>query len=187
VAEAAAKDILGGVVQDGTNSGAGLLTASGLGTAGAALAVEFLLNMITASGAKDARKFIKDAARVEDFIVDCAIAEEGVICKDLTPFVLWCIEAMMLGAFFDHVMLQAGLDGADTPGAGTPGGAASGVTQTSVIDPSAALIEQGGTAVPPNATRPGGATISTGQSLAAVAGIGGGAALALLLTGAFNR
>jgi hypothetical protein len=187
LAEAAAKDILAGVVQEGTASGAGLLSAAGLGTAGATLAVEYLLSMITATGARNARKFVKDAVQVQEFIVECALPEEGKICEELAPFVLWSIEAMMLGAFFDRVMEEADLEESDTLAAGTPEGAATGVTQTEVIEPSAALLEERGVPVPPNATRPGGATISPGTNLVAAAGIGGGALLALLLVGAFGR
>lgn len=187
VAEAAAKDILAGVVQEGTSSGAGLLSAAGFGTAGAALAIQFMLSMITATGATNARRFIKDAAGVQDFIIECAVPEEGVICEELAPFVLWSIEAMMLGAFFDKIMLEANLEESDTPGAGTAEGAGSGVTQTEVIEPSAQILEQSGVSVPSNATRPGGATISPGTGILAAAGVGGGALLALFLVGAFGR
>lgn len=179
VAEAAAKDVLQDVIGQGTVSGPGLLSVAGLGTAGATLAVEAMLSLITMKGAKDAKAFGKTVSGVTDFISRCATPDpDGQMCADIMPFVLWCVEAMLLDKFFDHVAEQAGITGVDT--------------NTQVIQPAADQIEAQGVTVPSSATTSGGvptpgATGSTIGGLAAVAGIGAGSVLALFLTGAFGR
>lgn len=101
--------------------------------------------------------------------------EEGRLCAEITPFVLWCTEALMLAPFFDHVAAQAGIEDADTNG--------------SIVE-GAKYVEDQGVAVPSSATTPGGAPpffkTPTGTAVAAAGGIGVGGFLALLLTGALK-
>lgn len=176
VAEAAAKDVLDGVLPQGTVSGEGLISVQGLGTAGATLAVEAMLSLITLKGIRDAKAFSKTVTGVQDFILRCGTPDpDGHMCADIMPFVLWCVEAMMLDKFFDYVAQQAQIPGVNTNEQG--------------IQPAAQDTRDQGISVPASSVTPGGqvggATGSTAGGLAAVAGIGGGTFLALLLTGAF--
>lgn len=171
VAEAAAKDVLDNVIGNGTVAGEGLMSAAGLGTAGATLAVEAMLSMISLRGVEKAQQFVQDVAQVKDFIGRCATTDaEGKMCAEIVPFVLWCIESMMLDKFFDHVAAQAGISGVDT--------------NAQVIQPAAQEAEKWGVTVPASATTPGAAPSTVAGGLAAVAGVGAGGFLALLLTGA---
>lgn len=172
VAEAAARDLLNNVVGDGTVAGEGLLSVAGLGTAGATLAVEAMLSLISLKGVEKAKAFIAEVSGVKDFISRCATPDaSGHMCADIMPFVLWCIEAMMLDKFFDHVAEIAGIKDVNV--------------NADVIKPTATMIEAQGIPVPSSATTPGGAPSSVAGGLAAAAGIGAGGFLALLLTGAF--
>lgn len=179
VAEAAAKDVLENVMGKGAVSGQSLMSASGLGTAGTTLAVEAMLSLITLKGVKDAKEFAKTVAGVQDFIGRCATPDpDGQLCADIMPFVLWCVEAQLLDKFFDYVAQQADIPGVD-------------IHQQEIV-PAAQQVEEHGIEVPPQAVTSGGtptpgAAGSTVGGLAAVAGIGAGSFLALLLTGAFSR
>lgn len=175
VAEAAAKDVIEAVIPNGTIEGAGLLSAQGLGTAGAALAVEAMLSLITLKGVKDAKAFAKDVAKVGDFIAGCATPdEEGQICGEMVPFVLWCIQAMFLDKFFDHVADQAGIPDVNM--------------NSQVIKPAAQTLEGDGVQVPPQTTAPGGVVGGpSAGTIAAVASGGIGAALLVaFVAGAFR-
>lgn len=174
LAEAAARDLLDNTIGNGTVAGEGLVSTAGLATAGATLAVEAMLSLISLHGLREAQAFIQEVTQVKDFISRCATTDaEGKMCADIMPFVLWCIEAMMLDKFFDHVALQAGITGVDT--------------NAQVIRPAAAEAEKWGITVPSSAVTPGGAPSTVAGGLAAAAGIGAGGFLALLLTGAFSR
>ncbi len=179
VAEAAAKDVLENVLGEGLVSGQSLISVAGLGTAGATLAVEAMLSLITLKGVKDAKEFGKTVVGVQDFIGRCATPDpDGQLCADIMPFVLWCVEAQLLDKFFDYVAQQADIPGVD-------------IHEQEIL-PAAEQVEEHGIDVPPAATNPGGAptigaTGSTVGGLAAVAGIGAGGFLALLLAGAFSR
>jgi hypothetical protein len=178
VAEAAAKDILENVLGEGAVSGQSLMSTAGLGTAGATLAVQAMLSLITLKGVKDAKQFAKTVAGVQDFIGRCATPDpDGQLCADIMPFVLWCVEAQLLDKFFDYVAQQADIPGVD-------------IHEQEIV-PAAEQVEERGIEVPPAAITPGGAppggaTGSTVGGLAAAAGIGAGSFLALLLTGAFS-
>lgn len=176
VAEAASKDILENVLGKGEVSGMGLTTAEGLGTAGAGLAVEAMLSLITLKGVKDAKQFQKEVVKVSSFIQECATPDEdGHLCAQITPFVLWCTEALMLAPFFDHIASEAGIPDADTNGE---------------IQDGAKVIEDQGVSVPSSATTPGAPPpflkTPAGSAIMATAGIGAGGFLALLLTGALK-
>jgi hypothetical protein len=174
VAEAAARDILGDVMGSGTVSGQGLTSAAGLGTAGATLAVEAMLSLISMQGIEKAQQFIAEVGQVKDFITRCSVPDEnGRMCADIMPFVLWCVEAMMLDRFFDHVAAQAGISGVDV--------------NRDVIRPTAREVESRGISVPTSAITPGAAPSTVVGGLAAAAGIGAGGFIALLLTGALAR
>lgn len=175
-AEAASKDVLENVLGKGDVQGLGLTTAQGLGTAGATLAVEALLSLITLKGVSDAKSFRKEVFQVSSFIDSCATPDpEGHLCAQITPFVLWCTEALALAPFFDHVAAQAGITNADS---------------NSEIQAGAQTVESQGVSVPASATTPGAApsflSTPTGSALAAAGGIGAGGFLALLLTGALK-
>lgn len=174
VAEAAARDVLDNVIGNGTVAGESLVSTAGLATAGATLAVEAMLSFISLRGLEKAQAFIQDVTQVKDFISRCATTDaEGKMCADIMPFVLWCVEAMMLDKFFDHVAAQAGISGVDT--------------NAQVIQPAAREAEKWGVTVPASATTPGAAPSSVAGGLAAALGIGAGGFLALLLTGSLAR
>lgn len=173
VAEAASKDVLENVLGKGLVQGEGLLSIQGLGTAGAQLAVTALLSMITLAGVKSAKEFRKQVFQVENFVADCATPDpDGQLCAQITPFVLWCTEALMLAPFFDQVAAQAGIQDANT---------------NTAIEESARIVEEAGVDVPASAVTPGASPpffrTATGSAIAAGAGVGAGGLLALLLVG----
>ncbi len=173
VAEAASKDILDNVLGKGLVQGEALTTVQGLGTAGAQLAITAMLSMITLTGVKSAKEFRKKVVQVEGFIQDCAVpGPDGQLCAQITPFVFWCTEALMLAPFFDHVAEQAGIENPDT---------------NVSIQEGAQVVGEQGVTVPSSSVTPGGAppflSTPTGSALAAGAGVGAGGLLALLLVG----
>jgi hypothetical protein len=114
--------------------------------------------------------------KVKGFVTSCATPDaEGHLCAEITPFVLWCVEALFLAPFFDHIAAQAGI-----PDAGT----------NSDIQGGAAIVEGQGVPVPSSATTPGAAPAflrtPAGTAVLAVSGIGVGGFVALLLTGALK-
>jgi hypothetical protein len=173
LAEAAAKDILNEVIPQGAVSGPALTTAQGLGTAGAALAVEVLLSLITLKGVRDAKSFAKEVTRVSDFVENCATPdEEGRVCAELVPFVTWCIEAMYLSKFLDIVAERAGIGGVD-------------VGKQDIV-PAADRAESQGVEVPSSAVSAGGVAPGISPVLLVGGGAAVGATALAFILGAFR-
>lgn len=132
------------------------------------------VNLQSFSSAIDFSRFMMG---YEEFILECAGAEaEDFTCEYMAPFILWCMEAILMTDFFDYVAEKAGLPGARP-----------GLTQDEVVKPMVQDLQGAGVYVAPAVETPGGKSQSPGQAIATVAGIGGVSALALLLFGAFRR
>lgn len=132
---------------------------------------------IAMSSFNTAMDFSRFMMGYNDFIEQCVSAgAKDFTCEYMAPFILWCMEAIFFADFLDYVAIEAGLPGARK-----------GLTREEVIDPMVQSLKDSGVDVPIAAQTPGGVAPSTGKTLAAVAGIGGISAIALLLFGAFRR
>lgn len=95
---------------------------------------------------RDALDFSRFMMGYQEFVEDCRSAEEeDFMCAYLAPFVIWCMEVMFMGEFFDYVAADAGLPGAEP-----------GLTQNQVIEPMVEELKDQGIDVPKEVYTPGG-------------------------------
>lgn len=123
---------------------------------------------------KSAMDFSKFMMGYSEFVEECAKAEEeDFTCSYLAPFVLWCMEVLLMGKFFDYVAADAGLPGARE-----------GLTQEEVIEPMVEIMKDNGVDVPKAVYTPGGVAPPSMLPVAAGAGVVG--ILALVAAGIFK-
>jgi hypothetical protein len=123
------------------------------------------------NSALDFSKFMMGYA---EFVEECATAEaEDFTCTYLAPFVLWCMEVLLMGKFFDYVAMDAGLPGAREN-----------LTQEEVIEPMVEVMKDNGIDVPKAVYTPGG--VAPPNMLPVAAGVGVIGVLALVAAGIFK-
>jgi hypothetical protein len=124
------------------------------------------------NSAMDFSKFMMGYA---EFVEECAKAEaEDFTCSYLAPFILWCMEVLLMGKFFDYVAADAGLPGARE-----------GLTQEEVIEPMVEIMKDNGIDVPKAVYTPGGVAPKT-TALEVAGGVGVIGVLALIAAGVFK-
>jgi hypothetical protein len=113
--------------------------------------------------------FSKFMMGYQEFIESCRGADaEDFTCQYFAPFILWCMEVLNMGQFFDNVALEAGLPGA-----------APGLTQEQVVKPMVEEVKQQGVDIPEAAYTPGGVAPKV-DLLPVVGGVGFVGLLALI-------
>jgi hypothetical protein len=118
---------------------------------------------------RDAMDFSKFMMGYQEFIESCRGAEaEDFTCQYFGPFILWAMEVLHMGEFFDNVALEAGLPGAQP-----------GLTQEQVVKPMVEEVKQQGVDIPEAAYTPGGVAPKV-DLLPVVGGVGFVGLLALI-------
>jgi hypothetical protein len=122
---------------------------------------------------ESARQFSEFMLGYNEFVKSCQEARsKDFVCEYMAPFMLWCMETILLQNFFDWAAIEAGLPGARE-----------GLTQEVIDTQFVPALEAAGVSVPAAAYTPGGEAPKTG---AAIAVAGGAGALLLLLFGAMR-
>lgn len=123
----------------------------------------------------DALDFSKFMMGYQAFVEECRTAEkEDFTCTYLAPFILWCMEVLFMGDFFDQIAIEQGLAGARP-----------GLTQEEVVEPMVEQLEASGVEVPKAVYTPGGVA-PRANVLPVAAGVGVVGVLALIAAGVFK-
>jgi hypothetical protein len=141
------------------------------------LVASVIFNLATQlSQFKTALDFSKFMMGYAEFVEECGKAEaEDFTCTYLAPFVLWCMETLFMGKFYDQIAIEQGLPGARE-----------GLTQEEVVKPIVEHLENNGITVPPAAYTPGGVAPKT-TALEVAGGVGVIGVLALIAAGVFKK
>jgi hypothetical protein len=125
----------------------------------------------------NAMEFSKFMMGYAEFVEACMTAEqEDFTCTYLAPFVLWAMETLYMGEFFDWVAMESGLPGARP-----------GLTQEEVIEPMVEIMKDNGVDVPKAAYTPGGVAKGPNPLLIAAGGVGVVGLVALIASGVLKK